>query len=63
MKKRKKKRKRKNNMLAFIGLGNPDNTYQFTKHNIGREIVENFAKKEKLKFKAGKGHFFFLNVL
>ncbi len=50
-------------MLAFIGLGNPDNIYKFTRHNIGREIIENFAKKENLKFKTGKGHFFFLNVL
>uniref|UniRef100_A0A7C3J683 Peptidyl-tRNA hydrolase n=1 Tax=candidate division WOR-3 bacterium TaxID=2052148 RepID=A0A7C3J683_UNCW3 len=50
-------------MFAFVGLGNPDKIYDRTRHNIGKEIIVEFAKKEKLQFKSGKGHFFFLNVL
>lgn len=50
-------------MLVFVGLGNPDKNYEKTRHNIGKDIVIGFAKKENLNFKTGKGHFFFLNVL
>lgn len=50
-------------MFVFVGLGNPGKIYDKTRHNVGKEIVLEFAKKEKLHFKSGKGHFFFLNVL
>lgn len=50
-------------MFAFVGLGNPDKIYDRTRHNIGKEIIVEFAKKKKLQFKSGKGHLFFLNVL
>ncbi|MEO0288815.1 MAG: hypothetical protein ABIN00_04190 [candidate division WOR-3 bacterium] len=50
-------------MFALVGLGNPEKIYDKTRHNIGKEIIIGFAKKEQLKFKTGKGHFFFLNVL
>ncbi len=32
-------------MHYIIGLGNPDQQYVETRHNIGREIVEKFAQK------------------
>ncbi|OGD31352.1 aminoacyl-tRNA hydrolase [Candidatus Azambacteria bacterium RIFCSPHIGHO2_02_FULL_52_12] len=35
-------------MYLVIGLGNPGDEYKNTKHNIGREIVEKWAKKNDL---------------
>ena len=34
-------------MNYIVGLGNPDDQYIDTRHNIGRTIVEKFAKKNK----------------
>lgn len=35
-------------MLIFIGLGNPGEEYEETRHNAGRMMVQYLAKKEKL---------------
>lgn len=35
-------------MFIFIGLGNPGEEYEGTRHNAGRMTVQYFAKKEKL---------------
>lgn len=35
-------------MFIFIGLGNPGEEYEETRHNAGRMMVQYFAKKEKL---------------
>ena len=37
-------------MEYIVGLGNPEDQYVGTRHNVGREIVEKFAKKHKLFF-------------
>ena len=46
-------------MLIFIGLGNPEERYLQTKHNIGFWTIDMFAEKHNLEFKAGKGNFIF----
>ncbi|MFY9462597.1 MAG: aminoacyl-tRNA hydrolase [Candidatus Sungiibacteriota bacterium] len=35
-------------MILVIGLGNPDKKYEGTRHNVGREIVMAFARREEL---------------
>lgn len=50
-------------MYVVVGLGNPGKKYDITRHNIGFEVVDEFArqnniKMNKTKFKAviGEGH-------
>ncbi len=47
-------------MWYIIGLGNPDEEYKGTRHNIGRDVVSALAKKFDLDFKEdpkAKTHF------
>ncbi|MBD3270811.1 aminoacyl-tRNA hydrolase [Candidatus Peregrinibacteria bacterium] len=37
-------------MKIIIGLGNPGAEYSNTRHNIGFNIIDNFAKKKQLEF-------------
>jgi PTH1 family peptidyl-tRNA hydrolase len=46
-------------MIAFIGLGNAGDTYANTKHNAGFWVVDEFARRQKLSFKPGKGNYVF----
>ncbi len=50
-------------MKVIIGLGNIGKKYVYTRHNIGFLILDEFAKKNNLSFKAGKGDFFFANTI
>ena len=44
-------------MYCLVGLGNPGQEYQHTRHNIGFDIVDVIADRLKIPFKPGKGEF------
>jgi len=46
-------------MIVFIGLGNIGDQYANTKHNAGFWVVDEVARRQKLSFKPGKGHYVF----
>lgn len=46
------------NMLIIYGLGNNEEKYLKTKHNIGRVVVENLAKELNLNFNKKVGIFY-----
>jgi PTH1 family peptidyl-tRNA hydrolase len=46
-------------LLIVIGLGNPGETYDGTRHNIGKEAVSELAQSMDLQFEPGRGKFFF----
>lgn len=43
----------------MVGLGNPGNMYEKTRHNTGFIAMDYIANKLGLSFKAGKGEYFF----
>ncbi len=46
-------------MRSIVGLGNPGKRYDFTRHNVGFQILNQFAKKNKIKFIASKRDYFY----
>ncbi|MEC7810566.1 MAG: aminoacyl-tRNA hydrolase [Actinomycetota bacterium] len=40
--------------LLVVGLGNPGEKFIGTRHNVGREVIEEMAKRKNLTLKAGK---------
>ena len=46
-------------MFVIVGLGNPGNKYEFTRHNIGFRIVDSIAEEYNVPFKSGKGDYYF----
>lgn len=46
-------------MHSIVGLGNPGRRYDFTRHNVGFQILDLFAEKNKIKFKASKKDYFY----
>lgn len=44
-------------MRAVLGIGNPGRKYENTRHNIGFIILDNFADRHNLLFKASKGDY------
>ena len=46
-------------MIAFIGLGNVGDQYKWTKHNTGFWVIDEFARRKKLKFYSAKSEYVF----
>jgi len=44
-------------MYCLVGLGNPGQEYQNTRHNIGFDILDVLAGRLKIPFRPGKGEF------
>ena len=44
-------------MNILVGLGNPGRNYSDTKHNFGFWVLNRFAEKRSLTFKAGRGDY------
>ena len=46
-------------MRAIIGLGNPGSEYDGTRHNIGFAVVDAVAEHYNIRFRAGKGEYWY----
>lgn len=44
-------------MLVALGLGNPEDRYAGTRHNVGKEIVADLARRLGLRASPGKGDY------
>ena len=47
-------------MKLIIGLGNPDKSYQYTRHNVGHIVIDKLAERLKIKLLENKKLFSFL---
>jgi PTH1 family peptidyl-tRNA hydrolase len=44
-------------LSLIVGLGNPGQQYAKTRHNLGWQVLDRLAEKQKIGFKAGKGEY------
>lgn len=49
-------------MKWIIGLGNPGNEYEQTRHNVGFVVLDEMVRKFKGRWEAGKGDFLFVRL-
>lgn len=45
--------------LLVVGLGNPGEVYEKTKHNIGFMVIDRFAQNNQIRWRRGKGPYLF----
>ena len=45
--------------MHIIGLGNPGDKYEHTKHNVGYSVINKLAEKFNMNFKLGKAEYMF----
>lgn len=43
----------------LLGLGNPEERFVFSRHNLGYTLVELLARKKRVKFRSGRGEYIF----
>ncbi|MFC1564634.1 aminoacyl-tRNA hydrolase [candidate division KSB1 bacterium] len=44
-------------MYCIVGLGNPEKRYSLTRHNIGFQVLDKFARNSGIDFNKGKGEY------
>lgn len=44
---------------SVVGLGNPGSDYEITRHNLGFMVLDRLADRWRLRFKPGKGRYYF----
>lgn len=46
-------------MKVILGIGNPGKKYQFTRHNVGFQILDAFGQNHNLTFRPAKSDFYY----
>ena len=46
-------------MKIIVGLGNPGNNYNSTKHNFGFWVIDKLVEQSSLQYKSGKGNYIY----